>query len=57
LNIALIEGRDHSDSFHMVEDKTADAFAIDDVLLFGWRTASKNPAACEVVGDPLSTNY
>lgn len=55
LNITVVEGRDHSDSFHMVEDKTADAFAMDDVLLFGLRAASSNPAAYEVVGDPLST--
>jgi ABC-type amino acid transport substrate-binding protein len=54
LNITVLEGRDHSDSFHMVEDKTADAFAMDDVLLFGLRAASKNPAAYEVVGDSLS---
>ena len=55
LNIVLSEGREHDDSFRMVEDKKVDAFVMDDVLLYGLRAASKNPAAYQVVGDALST--
>ncbi|MDP5007930.1 MAG: amino acid ABC transporter substrate-binding protein, partial [Glaciimonas sp.] len=55
LNMATVEGRDHSESFGMVENKTADAFAMDDVLLYGLRAAAKDPAAFSVVGDPLTT--
>ncbi|MBB5200072.1 glutamate/aspartate transport system substrate-binding protein [Glaciimonas immobilis] len=55
LNIALREGREHTDSFRMLEDKKVDAFVMDDVLLYGLRAASKKPAAYAVVGDALST--
>ncbi|MGS0741269.1 amino acid ABC transporter substrate-binding protein [Glaciimonas sp. GG7] len=55
LNIVVLEGREHDDSFRMVEDKSVDAFVMDDVLLFGLRAGLKNPAAYDVVGDPLST--
>lgn len=55
LNIVLKEGNGHDDSFRMVEDKSVDAFVMDDVLLYGLRAESKNPMAYKVVGDPLST--
>nr|WP_225870026.1 amino acid ABC transporter substrate-binding protein [Glaciimonas sp. PCH181] len=55
LNIVVLEGSEHDASFRMVEDKKVDAFVMDDVLLYGLRAASKNPAAYDVVGDPLST--
>lgn len=37
----------------LVESDRAVAFAMDDILLFGLRTNSKNPASLEVVGDSL----
>ena len=54
LALTLKEGRDHSDSFEMVERAEAQAFPMDDVLLYGLRANAKNPAAFAVVGDPLS---
>ena len=38
----------------MVEDKKADAFVMDDVLLYGLVAKSKKPADYVVVGDYLS---
>jgi ABC-type amino acid transport substrate-binding protein len=56
LNLTTLEGRDHNDSFHMLETRAADAFATDDVLLYGLRATAKDPSAYAVVGDPLSTS-
>ena len=55
LDLKLVEGRDHDDSFAMVERREAEAFAMDDVLLYGLRANSKNPGDFQIVGDPLST--
>ncbi|RZI39876.1 amino acid ABC transporter substrate-binding protein [Herbaspirillum sp. HC18] len=54
LSLNLTEGRDHADSFGMVEKREADAFPMDDVLLFGLRANAQNPATFAIVGDPLS---
>ncbi|MCH8622434.1 amino acid ABC transporter substrate-binding protein [Undibacterium sp. TS12] len=54
LNIRLLEGQDHDASFRMVEQDQADAFAMDDVLLFSLRAKARNPDEFIVVGDPLS---
>ena len=54
LNIRLVEADDHAASFAMVERGQADAFAMDDVLLFGLRAAAPQPADFRVAGDHLS---
>jgi len=54
LNIKLIEGNTDQDSFKMVEENKADAFPMDDVLLYSLRADSKNPASFAIVGDALS---
>ncbi|MES2832443.1 MAG: amino acid ABC transporter substrate-binding protein [Pseudomonadota bacterium] len=54
LNLSLLEGADHAASFQMVENATAEAFAMDDVLLYGLRASAKQPMQFAVVGDPLS---
>ena len=53
LDMQLILGKDHDDSLLLVENDRALAFAMDDILLFGLRANSKNPASLEVVGDSL----
>jgi ABC-type amino acid transport substrate-binding protein len=53
LDMQIVLGKDHDDSLLMVENDRAKAFAMDDILLFGLRANSKNPAALEVVGDAL----
>jgi glutamate/aspartate transport system substrate-binding protein len=55
LGLKLVEGRDHDESFSMVEKREAEAFAMDDVLLYGLRANAKNPSDFQIVGDALST--
>jgi ABC-type amino acid transport substrate-binding protein len=55
LNLRLVEGADHAESFGMVEKFEADAFSMDDVLLYGLRANARNPEKFAIVGDPLST--
>lgn len=54
LHIRLIEAEDHSRSYEMVQNRSADAFAMDDVLLFGLRAAAAKPADFAIVGELLS---
>ncbi|WP_240001882.1 amino acid ABC transporter substrate-binding protein [Parvibium lacunae] len=54
LKLNLVEADDHAQSFKMVEEGKADAFAMDDVLLFSLRAQAANPTDFEVVGDYLS---
>lgn len=54
LGLKLVEGRDHAESFNMVEKGEAEAFPMDDVLLFGLRASSPDPSRFIVVGDALS---
>jgi ABC-type amino acid transport substrate-binding protein len=55
LSLKLIEGDDHNLSFSMVENGKADAFSMDDVLLYGLRAMAKDSAKFSIVGDSLST--
>lgn len=54
LNLKLIEGRDHAESFSMVERSEAEVFVMDDVLLYGLRANAKVPERFLVMGDALS---
>jgi len=54
LNIKLLEGKDDLDSFTMVEQGKADAFPMDDVLLYSLRAAAKDPSRFAIIGEPLS---
>jgi glutamate/aspartate transport system substrate-binding protein len=55
-NIKLknVYGKDHAESFLMVDSGRAAAFVMDDVLLAGLRANAKNPNAFAIVGDALS---
>lgn len=53
LNIQVALGKDYGDSLQMLEDGRAVALALDDVLLFGLRANSNDPASLEVVGETL----
>ncbi|MFZ6771080.1 amino acid ABC transporter substrate-binding protein [Undibacterium sp. SXout7W] len=55
LGLKLLEGGDHNASFGMVESFQADAFPMDDVLLYGLIANAKDPGKFSVVGEPLST--
>lgn len=54
LALTLVEAADHVESFRMVEAGRADAFAMDDVLLYGLRAQAHRPQDFVVVGDPLT---
>jgi glutamate/aspartate transport system substrate-binding protein len=54
LKINIIVSNDHGDSFKAVEDGSAIAFPMDDVLLYGLISKSKKPDDFDVVGRYLS---
>jgi glutamate/aspartate transport system substrate-binding protein len=47
-------GKDHADSFLLLESGRADAFVMDGSLLAGLIAKSKNPAEFRIVGEVLS---
>jgi glutamate/aspartate transport system substrate-binding protein len=49
-----LNGKDHSDSFLLLESGRADAFVMDGQILAGLISKSKNPADYKIVGEPLS---
>ena len=53
LNLEIIGTKDHADAAMLVETGRADAFAMDDILLFGLKANAKDPAALDVVGESL----
>lgn len=55
MRIQVLEVADHAQAVSMVEKGDADAFVMDDVLLYGLIANRPNPAALKVVGRYLST--
>ncbi len=53
LGFDLLGAKDHSESALMVQTGRADAFAMDDILLYGLRASAANPAEWAVVGEAL----
>lgn len=53
LGFELLGAKDHAESALMVESGRADAFGMDDVLLYGLRASARNPAELAVVGDAI----
>jgi glutamate/aspartate transport system substrate-binding protein len=49
-----IYGKDHADSFLLLESGRADAFVMDDNILAGLIATSKNPSEFKIVGEVLS---
>jgi ABC-type amino acid transport substrate-binding protein len=54
LKLNIVEAPDHAQAFVSLETGKVDAFALDDVLLFGLRANSARPQAFAVVGKPMS---
>ena len=50
----ILEGKDHDDSFAILERGEAVAFAMDDILLYSFRATAKDPKQWAVVGDFIS---
>jgi glutamate/aspartate transport system substrate-binding protein len=54
LGLKLVTAPDHDASFKLLASKEADAFATDDVLLYGWIARTKSEREYIVVGEYLS---
>ncbi|MCS4511567.1 amino acid ABC transporter substrate-binding protein [Xylophilus ampelinus] len=54
LKMKIVEARDHAEAFSMVERAAADAFAMDDVLLYSLRATSGKPSDFQVIGKPMT---
>lgn len=50
----ILEGKDHDESFAILERGEAHAFAMDDILLYSLRANSKEPEKWAVVGEFIS---
>jgi ABC-type amino acid transport substrate-binding protein len=55
LKLRILEAEDHQQAVTMVESGEADAFAMDDVLLFGLAAGRPDPKALKVVGRFFTT--
>jgi glutamate/aspartate transport system substrate-binding protein len=53
LDMEILMGKDHEDALLLVDGGRADAFAMDDILLYGLMANARNPAEWEVVGEAL----
>ena len=53
LDMEIVLGKDHDDALLLVDSGRAEAFAMDDILLFGLMGNTRNPAEWAVVGDSL----
>ena len=54
LDLKEVFGKDHSDSFLLLESGRADAFVMDGAILAGNIATAKNPADFKIVGEVLS---
>ena len=53
LDLTLLAAKDHAESALLVQQDRAQAFGMDDILLYGLRASSANPAEFAVVGDAI----
>jgi glutamate/aspartate transport system substrate-binding protein len=53
LGFELLGAKDHAESALLVQQGRADAFGMDDILLYGLRASAHNPAEFAVVGEAL----
>lgn len=53
IDVKNLYGKDHADSFMMVDADRAAAFVMDDILLAGLAANAKNPADFAIVGESL----
>lgn len=53
LGFELMAAKDHAESALLVQQQRADAFGMDDILLYGLRASAQNPAELAVVGEAL----
>jgi glutamate/aspartate transport system substrate-binding protein len=51
MNVRFLNAKEHPEALLAMETDRADAYASDDVLLYGQRSKAKNPSQYEIVGD------
>jgi len=49
----LLGAKDHAEAALLVQQDRADAFGMDDILLFGLRASAQDPASLSIVGEAL----
>ncbi len=54
LRATVVFGKDHAQSFSLVETGKADAFIMDDVMLYSLRSTAKNPANYAITREALT---
>jgi len=54
LSLEIVPSRDHAEGVAWVLSGQVDAFAMDDVLLYGLRASSANPEALKIIGKPIT---
>lgn len=54
MQLKIVEAKDHAEAFRMVEQGKADAFVMDDVLLYGLRANAGKPGEYAITGDLLT---
>jgi glutamate/aspartate transport system substrate-binding protein len=53
LNFELLGAKDHAESALLVQQGRAEAFGMDDILLYGLKASAANPAEFAVVGESI----
>jgi ABC-type amino acid transport substrate-binding protein len=53
LGFDLISAKDHAESALLVQTDRADAFGMDDILLYGLRASAQDPSSLAVVGEAI----
>jgi glutamate/aspartate transport system substrate-binding protein len=53
IGFELLTAKDHAESALLVQQQRADAFGMDDILLYGLRASAANPAELAVVGEAI----
>jgi ABC-type amino acid transport substrate-binding protein len=53
IGFELLTAKDHAESALLVQQQRADAFGMDDILLYGLRASAQNPTELAVVGEAL----
>ncbi len=53
LGFDLLSAKDHAEAALLVQTGRADAFGMDDILLYGLRASAQNPADFRIIGDPI----
>jgi len=53
LGFELLGAKDHAESALLVQQGRADAFGMDDILLYGLRASAANPAELAIVGEAI----